>query len=117
MVHTDNQPSARHPRKCTAHSTRSKQLCERWAIKGQTVCMMHSGKTPQALAKAQAAMELADVRLRGLTIPAVDALERLLRADSEAVVLGAAKDVLDRGGLKATDRVEVAAEITVKRPW
>ena len=56
-------------------------------------------------------------RLRGLTMPAVDALERLLRANSEAVVLGAAKDVLDRGGLKAAGRVEVAAAITVKRPW
>ncbi len=31
-------------------------------------------------------------------------------------MLGAAKDVLDRGGLKAADRVEVAAAITVKRP-
>ena len=57
---------ARHPRKCTAHSTRTKQLCERWAMKGQTVCMMHGGKAPQALAKAQAAMEVADMRLRGL---------------------------------------------------
>ena len=57
------------------------------------------------------------MRLRGLTIPAVDALERLLRADSEAVVLGAAKDVLDRGSFKAADRVEVETAITVKRPW
>ena len=62
-------------------------------------------------------MELADIRLRGLTPTAVDALERLLMADSEAVVLGAARDVLDRGGLKAADRVEVAASITVRRPW
>ena len=44
-------------------------------------------------------------------------LARLLMADSEAVVLGAARDVLDRGGLKAADRVEVAASITVRRPW
>jgi len=41
----------------------------------------------------------------------------LVQADSEAVVLGAAKDVLDHGGLKAADRVEVSTEITVKRPW
>ena len=79
--------------------------------------MMHGGKAPQAMAKAQAAMELADMRLRGLTMPVVDALERLLMADSDSVVLGAAKDVLDRGGLKAADRLEVAAAITVKRPW
>ena len=86
-------------------------------MKAQTVCAMHGGKAPRALAKAQAAMELADMRLRGLTTVAVDALERLLMADSDAVVLGAAKDVLDRGGLKAAERVEVAAAITVKRPW
>ena len=57
------------------------------------------------------------MRLRGLTTVAVDALERLLMADSDAVVLGAAKDVLDRGDLKAAERVEVAATITVKRSW
>ena len=108
---------ARHPRKCTAHSTRSKQLCERWAMKGQTVCMMHGGKTPQALAKAEAAIERADLQLRGLTVPAVDALKRLLHADSEAAVLGAAKDILDRGGLKAAHRIEVDTEIAVVRPW
>ncbi|PPR74198.1 MAG: hypothetical protein CFH05_01083 [Alphaproteobacteria bacterium MarineAlpha3_Bin4] len=38
----------------------------------------------RALAKAHAAMEVADMRLRGLTPLAVDVLERLLRADSEA---------------------------------
>ena len=51
-------------------------------------------------------MEVADMRLRGLTTVAVDALERLLMANSEAVVLGAAKDVLDRarGGGGAQSR-------------
>ena len=55
---TDSDAPARHPRKCTAHSTRSKQLCERWAMKGQTVCMIHGGKAPQNLAKAQAGLDL-----------------------------------------------------------
>ena len=50
MVQTDDQQSARHPRKCTARSSRTKQPCERWAMKGQAVCMMHGGKAPQALA-------------------------------------------------------------------
>ena len=75
------------------------------------------GKAPRALAKAQAAMERVEMRLRGLTMPAVDALERLLKADSEAAILGAAKDILDRGGLKAAERVEVETAITVVRPW
>ena len=78
---------------------------------------MHGAKAPLALARAQLAIEKADLQLRGLVIPAVDALERLLRANSEAAILGAAKDILDRGGLKATHQIKVDGEITVTRPW
>ena len=42
---------------------------------------------------------------------------RLVADNPYGLVLGAAKDVLDRGGLKAADRVEVAASITVTRPF
>ena len=58
MEQNTGEPSARHPRKCTARSKRSKQLCKRWAMKAQTVCTMHGGKAPRALAKAHAAMEV-----------------------------------------------------------
>jgi hypothetical protein len=78
---------------------------------------LHGGQDPRALAKAEAAIERADLRLRRLAIPAVDALERLLKADSEAAILGAAKNILDRSGLKATHRIEVDTAITVVRPW
>ena len=106
-----------HPGQCTAKSKRSQKRCGKYAMKGQTVCAFHGGKAPRALANAEAAIERADFQLRGLVMPAVDALERLLKADSEAAILGAAKDILDRGGLKATHRVEVDSEITVLRPW
>ena len=97
---------ARHPRLCRAHShsKRSKQLCVKWAMKAQQVCSFHGGKAKRALANAQRAIERADLQLRGLTVPAVDALKQLLHADSESVILGAAKDILDRGGLKAAGR-------------
>ena len=72
----------RHPRKCGATSKQSQQPCERWAMTGQGVCAMHGGKAPAALAKAQAAIERADMKIRGLAIPAVDAIERLLQAES-----------------------------------
>lgn len=63
-------------------------------------------------------VERAELRLRGLSDKAVDRLEGLIDgADSESVVLSAAKDILDRAGLKAPDRVEVDASITVTRPW
>jgi hypothetical protein len=48
---------------------------------------------------------------------AVDVLERLLTAESESVALSAANSLIDRSFGKARERVEVAAEITVKRPW
>jgi hypothetical protein len=107
----------RHARKCSAHSKRSKQLCERWAMKGQRTCMIHGGKTPRALEKAKSMIEMAELRVRGLSDEAVDTIARLLRANSEAVALGAAKDLLDRGGLKAKDQIELDTTITVTRPW
>jgi hypothetical protein len=86
-------------------------------MRGQTVCMTHGGKAPQALAKAEAALALAEMRLRGLAGPAVATLERLLLADSEAVRLGAANSLVDRSVGRATERIQLAAAVTVKRPW
>ncbi len=78
---------------------------------------MHGAKAPLALARAQRAVEAADLRVRGLTPEAVEMLEKLLHANSESVVLGAVKDILDRGGLKASGRIQLGSEITVVRPW
>jgi len=47
-------------------------------MKVQAVCSFHGGKAKRASANAQAAIERADLQLRGLTVPAVDALKRLL---------------------------------------
>jgi len=94
------QNEHRHARLCRAHSKRSGKLCERWAMRGQSICATHGGKSPQALTKAAGALEKADMRLRGLAPDAVDAIERLLKAESEAVILAAAKDILDRGWIK-----------------
>jgi len=118
MVHTDNPQPTRHPRKCTTHSTRTKQLCERWAMKGQTVCMTHGGKTPQALARAEQMVELAELKLHGLVVLGAETLEDLVaNATSEAVRLAAARDLVDRSVGKATERIHVAAAIAVRRPW
>ena len=38
-------------------------------------------------------------------------------ATSEAVRLGAANSLVDRSVGRATERIQVAAAITVKRPW
>jgi hypothetical protein len=87
-------------------------------MRGQSVCRSHGGGSPQAMAKAEAALELAEMRLRGLAPVAVATLEDLVtNATSEAVRLGAANSLVDRSVGRATERIQVAAAITVKRPW
>ena len=86
-------------------------------MKGQAICATHGGKAPQALAKAEAALELAEMRLRGLAGQAVATLEGLLVADSETVRLGAARDLVDRSIGKAVERVAVQANVVVRKPW
>ena len=86
-------------------------------MKGGLVCSTHGGKSPQAMAKAAAALEIAELRLRGLAPRAVEVLERLLTAESESVALGAANSLADRSLGRATERIQVAASIVVKRPW
>ena len=59
-----------------------------------------------------------ELKLRGLAGPAVATLEDLVaNASSEAVRLAAARDLVDRSCGKATERIQVAASIVVKRPW
>ena len=85
---------------------------------GQRVCMIHGGKSTQALNKAQQMVELAELRIRGLAPRAVDTLEELVTsADSEQVRLQAANSLVDRSVGRATERVQVAASIVVRRPW
>jgi hypothetical protein len=63
-------------------------------------------------------VELAELRIRGLAPRAVDTLEELVtNAESEAVRLAAANSLVDRSVGRATEKVQVAAAITVKRPW
>ena len=116
MEQTGGEP--RHPCLCTATSKRSHEPCRKWAMRGGVVCSTHGGKAPQAMQKAQAALELAEMRLRGLADQPVATLEELVTgATSEAVRLAAARDLVDRSCGKAVERIHVAASIVVKRPW
>ena len=87
-------------------------------MKGQAVCRSHGGGAPQARAKAEAALALAEAHLRGLAGPAVATLEHLVaNAESETVRLAAARDLVNRSVGKATEKIQVAAAIEVVRPW
>ena len=59
---------------------------------GQTVCHMHGGKSPQALAKAEE-------RMRALVYPALDALQRQIDKDE----FPATRYVLDWAGFRPTE--------------
>ena len=107
----------RDPRRCTAHN-RAGAPCGKFAMRGQAVCRNHGGASPQAIAKAERMIEIAELRLRNLAPRAVAELENLVTsASSEAVRLGAANSLVDRAVGKAAERIQVAAAITVKRPW
>ena len=115
MEVTDLAP--RDPRLCTAHN-RAGAPCGKFPMRGQTVCRNHGGASPQAQAKAAEMVELAALRLRNLAPRAVAELEALVTgADSEQVRLQAANSLVDRSVGKARERIQVAAAITVTRPW
>ncbi len=85
-------------RRCHAHKTNGEN-CPNWAIRGGTVCHVHGGRAPQV---KQAAQD----RLRNLVDPAITRLEILINDEMSSVALAAVKDVLDRNGFKATEKVE-----------
>lgn len=93
-------PSGPTPeRRCRAHSSRTGEPCKNAALKGATVCRFHGGATKHVKAAARARLENAADRM------ARQLLGIALTADSEAVMLAAVKDALDRAGLKAPSEV------------
>ena len=107
----------RDPRLCVAHN-RAGALCNKFAMRGQRVCRNHGGSSPQALARAAEAVALAELRLRNLAPRAVAELESLVTsATSEQVRLQAANSLVDRSVGKATEKIQVAAQVVVHRPW
>jgi hypothetical protein len=94
--------SARNPMvKCHARN-RAGDTCGHWAMHGQSVCYLHGGKSPQALASAQE-------RFKAHVMPAISALGRLIEQDD----LGAVKYVLDYVGFKAVDKVQSDSDVTI----
>lgn len=83
---------------CKAHRKSGIQ-CKNQGIPGGTVCRYHGGAAPQV-------QRVAQERLAALVEPSITRLGKLVRRSSDAVGLGAVKDVLDRAGYKATERVE-----------
>ena len=99
----DDVPIAIETRsKCKAHSSRTGLPCRQNAILGGTVCVAHGGRAPQVKLKAEQ-------RILKLVNPALAALKELVDKGEGQVRLGAARDILDRAGLGAKFKLELAA--------
>ena len=90
---------------CKAKSSQTGSQCKRHAIKGGVVCATHGGRAPQVKRKAAS-------RVAELVDPAIDIPEKTIKGDNilAAVALAAAKDILDRAGLKAIDKLEITTK-------
>jgi hypothetical protein len=72
------------------------------------VCTTHGGSLPWV-------KEAAQRRLQELVMPAITTLHRLVQsAETDAVALGAAKDILDRCGFKPSEKVEQATAVEIR---
>lgn len=89
------QPDVTQPGFCKARSKQSGNPCGRQIPPGHKVCYYHGGQASQVLHAAR-------MRLLEATDPALHRLVWLVdHGDTDAVRLNAAKDLLDRAGLKA----------------
>lgn len=77
-------------------------------MRGQRVCRMHGGSSPQAKLKA-------DQRLALMVDPVLSEMFRIaLDGESDGVRLAAGRDLLDRAGLKPAVQLQTDQEITIR---
>ena len=91
---------------CTAHRTNG-EACKAHSIRGGTVCAVHGGRASQV-------RERAARRLAELAWPAVQRISKLIDNRNPQVALAAAKDVLDRTGFKAIERVQQDGRVLIE---
>ncbi len=85
---------------CSAHASRTGELCRAPAMHGQRVCRLHGGGTQASKAKAR-------LRLAGLVDPAIATLAReMVNATTSRDRQRAANSILDRSGWGRVTRVE-----------
>lgn len=68
------------------------------------MCKNHGGSAPQVRAKAEE-------RLRAMVTPALDNYDKILKMPPDQLVFAASRDILDRTGHKAPDKIDLHADI------
>jgi hypothetical protein len=92
---------------CTAHRTNG-EPCRAWAIHGGRVCVVHGGKAPQVRLSAEQ-------RIRDLVDPSLNRIQKAIADDDNPqLALAAARDILDRAGYKATEKVQQDGRVTLE---
>lgn len=98
--------------RCTAIK-KNGERCARWSLRGATVCVSHGGRLPNIVDHANAVVEGARMRLIGLSDMAIDVLEDLAyNSNNEKIRLDAAKDILDRNGVKGAIEINMDVQHT-----
>lgn len=104
--------------RCTGtirNGDRTGERCGRWSIMGHDRCMVHGGHLPNVQKAAATKVEAAKLRLIEDVDLAVDTLFELLKPGvADNVKLGAAKEILDRSGVKGA--IDVNIEVKTADP-
>lgn len=97
--------------RCTAHRTNG-DPCKQWARRGTHVCVSHGALIPAV--KAAAAKSVME-RLNDLVSPAINRIARTIADDDNPqLALAAARDILDRAGYKATEKVQSDGRVVIE---
>jgi hypothetical protein len=84
------------------------ERCYAYARLGGNVCRYHGGLAPQVKLAA-------DERIRALVHPALDRITRTIGDDDNPqLALAAARDILDRAGYKATEKIQQDGRVVIE---
>jgi hypothetical protein len=92
---------------CGAHRTNG-EPCRAFAMHGGRVCVAHGGAAPQVKLAAEE-------RIRSLVDPSLDRIQKAIADDDNPqLALAAARDILDRAGYKATEKIQQDGRVTLE---
>jgi hypothetical protein len=93
---------------------RKGEQCDKWSMIGVTVCFQHGGQLPNVKQAAEDRKQAARLKLIDSSGDAADTIAYLMQfATQENVRLAAAKEVLDRAGIKGGADITIAHEHTL----
>lgn len=98
------------PVKCVGHSSQTGKPCQKYPIRGGTVCRKHGGAAPQVQAKAKE-------RLAALAPKAIQVMDQLLgREEFPTVQFQASRFVIEQEVGKPVERVDqhVDGDLTLR---